>query len=200
MSISTPIHHGSRGGRPRAGFTLIEVLAVTILMACTVAMVTVNMRGVSDAARLDAALAQLASFDALVRTQALADGTPRMLSLERDASALTVRRLQISEPEMPWSEPSTLRWVSGVTVQACSPQLTISGDEYSSSDAEACSIRVFGDGTTANYAVRLGTGELDRILVVNGATGLTKSVEVPDGTTDELSELLAESSPCDAYP
>ena len=79
------------------GFTLIEVLAVVLLLSMVAGMLTVHVGRVSDSARFRAAGARLVDFDARARLFARSEG-PVLLAVGDGGQELTLSQAQTGEP------------------------------------------------------------------------------------------------------
>lgn len=86
------------------GFSLIELMAVTVLMAAVVGAATLNMRGVSEAARLQSAMEQVAACVKMASSEASRTGRPH-------AVVLGGRSCAISRPVLHCDEQRTGQWV-----------------------------------------------------------------------------------------
>jgi len=164
-------------------FTLVELMVVLTLMSLAVGMTVVGLDGFSQRGRVRSALGQIASVDALARTQALCDGRPRRLGFARDTGRCTICCPQRDADRWRWSSPAPLTFGHGVTVRdvvvdGTAPDAEPLADEYG--------VRIRADGTSASYAVVLGVGErAGAAIVVNGWDGSSRYVfEIPAEPAD----------------
>lgn len=173
----------------RHAFTLVELMAVTVLLSLAVGMVTISLNGVTRKGRLTAAMRQVASFDQAARVQALAEGRPRRLELKRDSGHLRVSKQVSANGRWGWSNASTLRLVHGPHVQKV---VIVEQSNLTHSSSELWRIRIRSDGTSVSYAVQLGlTDDSDATpaIAVDGISGESRVVwdhHQIEQTLDEL--------------
>lgn len=162
--------------RRRQAFTLVELLAVTVVLALAMGMVTLSLNGVTRKGRLTTAMRQAASFDQAARVQALAEGTPRLMEFTRGTSRLRVRVQESVAGRWRWSEGSTFRMVHGPHVEG-----VIFPDQYESTATTSgpWRVRIGSDGTSMSYAVQFGPAiesNSPPSLVLEGITGQSRVV------------------------
>ena len=79
------------------GFTLLEVLAVVVLLSMVAGTLTVHVGSVSDSARFRAAEARLVDFDARARIFARSEG-PVLLAVGEGGRELTLHQARTGAP------------------------------------------------------------------------------------------------------
>ncbi len=79
------------------GFTLLEVLAVVVLLSMVAGTLTVHVGSVSDSARFRAAGARILDFDASARLFARSEG-PVLLAVGVEGRGLTLSQVHTGEP------------------------------------------------------------------------------------------------------
>ena len=179
--------------RPRlvgaAAFTLVEVVAVLVLLALLGMTGAVSMRSaLRDAAANDAA-AELRRQDQLLRDYALRTGRPARL--EFDASRRRVRCLdgETGEPVgAAWPVPQ------GVDVRWIAPAARSRGQL-----ADVAAIECSGRGRTQSYAILVeGPGPKRQRWLVSGLTGQFTVLRDETETRDVLALLPGAAGGDDA--
>ncbi len=164
--------------RDRA-FTLVELLAVLLLMALLATAVTLSLKGVLRDAELRNAASQLIQFDRLAREQARRSNRPSQLHFEPQA-----RRVRSVDVRTQKAQGRELQLPAGVSIE----QVRTAWQARDDIDVVVpCSAR----GQTGSYAVLLrGAGQRRLWLVVTGLSGTTET-ERDDHTVNQTFALLA---------
>ncbi len=197
MTIDTKIiasNQSSLAKRNQGSFTLIETLAVTVLLALLIGTTVINMPSTTQRQRLDATLAIIANADQITRTQALADGRPRMLVFPIQKSRVEIREPVLTDESIKWASQLNMRFpdhvrVVGLVVEGSTElEITIEDEKVEQADSNAetehrATIR--GDGRSSTYAVLCEAAENIRgAVVIDGRTGLSRIVDL--GAFDEI--------------
>src|SRR5690606_10886746 len=128
------------------GFTLIEVLAVILLLALSASAAVFGIASTSDRARLDEARSVASTMDARARVSARSGGGP--VRIEREAESEIVRVVRLSTGEI-------------LDVVDLGPRaemrLRIDGRVVPAIDVDAC-------GQTKDYEILLSSREEVRVL------------------------------------
>lgn len=193
------------GSTHRASFTLIETLAVTVLLAVLVGTTVVGMPGIAHRERLESALANIGQFDGVARTQALACGQPRMLVFPKDQSLVEIRKPVSDDGPIKWASTARLRFDDQVTVVdlvyddgPVEDVPTIEQGETPTTDESSHRVVIRGDGQSVTYAVECEIAEGIRgVVVVDGHTGLERIVDVETGNKFDRALLSETSVICD---
>lgn len=82
-----------RGGRQKTGFTMIEMMAVVVIMAIAVGAATLEVHGVADQVRIRMAADQVQSIYRLALADATRSGLPRTLVFEKHGCAIRMPKL-----------------------------------------------------------------------------------------------------------
>jgi len=172
----------------RLGFTLVEILAVTVLLTCAVALATVRLYAVSEKARIETAAEQVHVAVAQAQILAQADGLPQVLSWRIGAAQGAVRELRIDQHALVWSPPKPLRWPKGVVLTDCAPR--------SDETTEQCAVRVNGDGRADPRALVLRAGELQAAVIIDGRGGPVRLRWEGPFDAQAALEAFADSSAC----
>ncbi len=140
-------HHASLRIR---GYTLVEVLAVVMLMGLVLAALVPNLLGASDRARMDRLIAELIDFDVRARLLATQDGGC-LIEHEPGKNTVVLR------------DPSSDR--SKTLVIAAPPPVGI--------EFQGETQRVVFDwlGESSSYAYRITTPSTRTLLAFNGRSG-----------------------------
>jgi prepilin-type N-terminal cleavage/methylation domain-containing protein len=101
-------HSSNHNSRRRTGFTIIEVLAVVMILALVSGVVGVRVNAVSASARTQAAVSTILEVDARARILAR-QGQSAILSLHADGTQLELRRVFETEAIASRPLPSPLR-------------------------------------------------------------------------------------------
>lgn len=160
---------------PQRAFTLVELMAVTVVLSLAVGMVAVSLNGVTRKGRLTTAMRQVASFDQAARVQALAEGILRSVEFKRDSNRIRTRKLETAEGKWRWTTGSTLRLTAGPRIKkVVFPERVNSGDSNS-----LWKIRINSDGASASYGVVFGgMGDAKSLpaIVIEGISGESRTV------------------------
>jgi prepilin-type N-terminal cleavage/methylation domain-containing protein len=132
------------------GLTLIELLAVVVILSMVAGVATVGLSATSDAAGLRAALAGWQDLDARARISARSGG-PVTLALDQEQNALVLRRgaEHLAEFQLP----------QGVTVHV-------------ESSGRPDRIEIDRHGRSIDYEVAITLGERVTRVSVRGLTGV----------------------------
>ena len=165
--------------RRGSAFTLVELLAVLLLMALLATGVSLSLKGVLRDAELRNAASQLIQFDRLAREQARRSDRPSQLRFELQAGR--VRNIDARTKTVQGRE---LQLPAGVAIE----QVRTARQPRGGADAVVpCSAR----GQTTSYAVLLrGVGRQQLWLVVAGLSGTVETVR-DDQTVNQTFALLA---------
>lgn len=154
----------SRGRRAAAGFTLLEMLAVIVLVAIAVTVVAIAATRGLNSARVRAASTDLAAALRHTRTQAIVHSTPKALTVNVAARRYTAAG----------ADPRTLPETMDVAVTSA----------RADQDADKARIRFFPDGSSTGGHITLTHGA--RQWRVNVAW-LTGAVSVHTSTSTSAS-------------
>jgi type II secretion system protein H len=171
--------------RNQRAFTLIELLAVTVLMAVAASMVALRLDGFTVHGRLRAALSQIAAVHRLARMEAITSGQPRRISY-----AVAEDRCAIERPEVAGGEWG---WVAG-SAQQISGRVRIDGVVVASNGASQQSvdgIRIRSDGTSTSYVVVISAADSRAAVSIHGLTGRGRPYyDLPQQLADQPLDLL----------
>ena len=143
-----PFFRGRRG----RGFTLIEVLAVIVIISMAGGLTIVSLSSVSDAAAFRAASARSRELDGKARLFART-GTPVKLSATTDHDGLVVQTVGTGEVLATTSMPSEVTVYLGME------------------DQQTRAVTFDRSGRSADYRIILGRAESFTVLKVSGLTG-----------------------------
>ncbi|HNO77033.1 MAG TPA: hypothetical protein PKN33_03150 [Phycisphaerae bacterium] len=207
MTIDTKIIASNQSWfakRNQGSFTLIETLAVTVLLALLIGTTVVNMPGATQRQRLDATLAIIANADQIARTQALADGRPRMLVFPSDNSRAEIRGPVLTDESIKWASQLKLRFpdqvrVVGLVIEGSTElELTIEVEQADSNAETDHRITIRGDGRSSTYAVLCEAAENIRgAVVIDGRTGLSRIVDIGAFDDIDIASLNTEGLLCE---
>lgn len=148
-----------------SGFTLLEVLIATALMAAAVGMATLGMTGLSAESRLRSAGDQLAATYSLAQT--LATRTGMVVRMECWERVCRLRRLEQMDGAWTWSAGQDFSFPSGIRVSEWRPSNT-----DSSTLARPPSVAVApGYVGESCEAILEGPGGLAAQVRIDGVTG-----------------------------
>jgi Tfp pilus assembly protein FimT len=174
--------------RTATTFTLIELMAVLVLMSLAVGMTIIGFDGVTQRTRLRSALGHVASIDGLARTQAVCDGRPRLLQFERGTDRCVLK----------WPEPTSRQWNwspgAPLTVGKRASIQRVVTEETPKLGGDLPSIRIRSDGTSAAYAIVVRVGDEAAAIVIDGITGAARYVFGPPCDSLDPSDLLDSRS------
>lgn len=165
----------------RGAFTLVEVVAVLLLVAVLGATVTVSLNATRRASRLQDAVERLKDYDAAARDRARSSGRAMRL-----AFGTTSSRLQRVDATTGRPEGATIEFDRGVTVE----RVWIASEEGAAA-ATSGDVVCSSLGQTDSYAVLLLSANAARQWVV--FAGLTGEVRLlkNDVEVEEIFKLLA---------
>lgn len=183
--------------RTRNAFTLIELMAVAVLFAAVVAMVTVRLDAFSDQAALQSACGEVAATAGRLHTLALSDGLPHVVSCRVGDSGCSVRNLRLVGDRLTWSEPQWIVWPRGVTTSACA----VNG-EVTTSYAEpmTCELRIASTGAGNALALLLAKSSLRRGVVVDDGSGPAVEFAEPGTSAADLLAVVRDPDACRGVP
>ena len=136
----------------RTAFTLLELLAVIVLLSLAVIVAAPGLAGEAGAARLDGAMARALELDGRARLLARS-GTTVTLATRDDGRALIVQDVE-SVVLATASLPADVR----ATLDSAEVQTTIGFDRA---------------GRSADYAIVVRSGSVSRRTAICGLTGFT---------------------------
>jgi len=140
--------------RRQAGFTLLEIIVVLVIMAVAVAVVGVNMAGSSEGAELRAAARGLASGFRYARSEAIVTGREQVLIVDTDA-----RRYWLTD------DPGSAQEIGeSVSVELTTAESEVQGESQGG-------YRFFPDGSATGGRVTLTIGTDRRQVDVDWVTG-----------------------------
>lgn len=174
-----------RGQYPRStatrhAFTLVEIVAVLLLVAVLGATVTVSLNATRRASRLQDAVERLKDYDGAARERARSSG--RAMRLRFETGTARVQRVDASTG---WPEGPTLEFDGAVAVE----RVWTASDGAASGDV-VCSSR----GQTDSYAVLLaGPSDARQWILFAGLTGEARLLK-NDAQVEEIFKLLAPGS------
>ena len=154
--MKTPTMH------QRPGFTLIEVIAVVVILGMLVGIATMNLPGHVNRAKLIQAVGLLEEADRFARTIARKEHMPLEMTLNRKSRTIRVRSIDASA-----SKPISRLWKfpSGITVNGIR-------DSQGSNASNEKQIVISANGTSTVYAIGLaGTNRKASWLVTLGFSG-----------------------------
>lgn len=183
-----------------AGFTLVEIMVVVIVMALMAGMLMPNLGGTAGTMRLNASARRIASLFDYCRQSAVATGQVHGIVFDNDNGRFEVVREEPIDEETSPDAPPTLTPVSlpgvldpelpeGVSLASVSAFDTsiMSGDE----DEEGFRILFFPDGTTEFATIKLTLPNGDgRKIELNGLSG---DVSIERLDSDEMEETQEEA-------
>ncbi len=154
----------------RAGFSLIEVLAVLTLMSLVLVAISFRWNEPYQAVRFQSDLERLIDFDFKARRHAISRNRDSWLLYDLDRNAIDASRWVDSAEKrigIQLGEGIRIKEFVTATGQATSGQ---------------AQLKIYADGSTSTYAVLIGHGEQQRWIVFAGRTGQTQ-------ITDELNDV-----------
>lgn len=101
--------------RRAIAFTLIELMAVTVLLVGAVGWATLSMQGLGDNGRIEVAAEQIVSAYRLAALQSRGSGLPA--ALHCDAAACTVRKPRHVDDEWQWVDEARFEWRESIALQ-----------------------------------------------------------------------------------
>lgn len=131
-----------------AGFSLIELIIVLVLMAVAAAMATFSLRGVRSRQKLARGVEIVQQFDAALRRSALVNRRGARGEVNRSGGQMTIEALNQT-----YKLPDPLKM----------QEFRIGGSGRE--------VTVFGDGSSPTYAVKLSTGNASRWVLLIGGSG-----------------------------
>lgn len=164
---------GGAGPKARSfrGFTLVELLAVVVILAVTTAVVTVRLDGFTARGRLNSAARQIGAIYRLARAQALASGRPALLEYVLNSNRIRLLRPALDGERVRWRGGDGFSLGERVVIrEVVKPFSGRQHAEPASRDSALCFINTGGLGP--DHVVVLSTGNTHRATVtVHGLTG-----------------------------
>ncbi|MCO6437965.1 MAG: prepilin-type N-terminal cleavage/methylation domain-containing protein [Phycisphaerae bacterium] len=160
------------------GFTLLEMLVVTALVAAAIGMSTLGMAGLSAESRLRSAGDQLATTYSLAQT--LATRTGLVVRMECSGTVCRLRQLQRLETGWEWSEGQEFSFPAGTRVTAWGAWQN-NGSTFTAPSCVPVSPGYVGE---AYSGVLQGPGGLIANVTINGMTGDHETVISRKGPFD----------------
>lgn len=153
--------------RPRRGVTLLELLAVTTLLAIAVGFATLDLAGFQNTAQLRAAESTVKAAYAFAEMEASRSGMPCVIDFW--ANALAWRKPIFLENEWTWSTPARIALpdrvrITGVSLAGSNAEVDRHGDHW------RISVRPMDLGT--GYRVYLKVGKDGSLVARIGDVGL----------------------------
>jgi prepilin-type N-terminal cleavage/methylation domain-containing protein len=148
--------------KPFRGFTLVEVLVVTVILSMLMALALASLRSHIQRARLVQALNRVEHADRLGRTLARRDHRSQRLVLDRERGIIELQPLSNSI-----KPASRHRWrlPAGITLETVL-------DEAGVGQGDRHEVVISSNGISASYAVALRAADLPpRWLVTLGLSG-----------------------------
>jgi len=164
-----------------AAFTLVELLAVTILIAVVAGVATLRLDGFSARGRLRAAARQLGAFVRVTQTDARTTGRPVVLRYESDSGTIAALRPTVEGVAVVWVRRPGIELAGAVNVMTATG-ISNSGDD--ADDGEHFDVRVDADGFLETHDVRLALASGRYVDVrIDGVTGEAAITE-PEGQVE----------------
>ncbi len=148
--------------RLRSAFTLVELLIVIVLVGLAASIVTVQMHGSTDRARLRAATLRIEQSLRLVRHRAMTHHEPVWLVFQLGRS-----RCRLAFAEQPQGEPSVWHTLDGVIIK----RAAVRRQGASSSKQEEFTIRITPTGASLPWALELWASSARRVVWTDGISG-----------------------------
>ncbi len=160
----------------RAGFTLIELIVVILILGMLTAMASLSLGGVMDRYQLGRAAETLEAFDAQARREAARSREGVSAILRRGTNELILR----NAAERPLRARSQYRMPRKVEIG----EIRMQRKALSARDV---TIMVSDRGRSPTYAVELRRGAMSRWIVILGISGQV----IPVQSEDEVDAILA---------
>lgn len=151
--MRTSAARNDQGGRETAGFSLIEVLAVIVILALVAHVATLNLTRRSNRATADVVTAQIASRARVARDTAVRSGRPADLEID-----LQRRLVWTRSPAPPVSIPAAY-------------DIDVTAGAAERRSASGIAVRFFPDGSSSGGTIRIGEAGRHHEVRVNWFTG-----------------------------
>jgi len=170
---------GPNGKRARGGFTLLELIAVLVLISALLAMAAPSLRRFARGRETTDAATHLLALARLARSQAAAGAQVWRLNIDPDEGTywLTVQEAGVFvQPQRDYGR--LFRFPDGVVVTLDVPEAV---DAYDTEDATPC-IQFYPDGRNDSAVIELEDSEGRLLQVVSPSATERFRIETP---TDE---------------
>jgi prepilin-type N-terminal cleavage/methylation domain-containing protein len=196
MGMKKPLRSVGREARRRSGFTLLELLLVTVILAILMAMAVPTFRGTLAGQQLRQAGSLVAGGLSKARVTAIRSGTPQQFCYQADGSAYWVQPFDSTSAttgtpgaagtaaapapmaSVSGELPQGITFTSGIGVVAggaasAAPTAATNGNRSVGSVQET--VTFFPDGSSHDVTLMLSNGRGRAVTVhVRGLTGLTQ--------------------------
>lgn len=158
------------GAQTKRAFTLIELMAVVVLVSIVAATVTVHLDGFTEQGRLRSAARQIGALYRTARAQAVSSGRPALLEYDVGSDRVRVLRPVLRDHELKWSGGEGFRLGPRVVIRS----VRLGRGQAASSqrmhqDTVVCLINSGGLGV--DHRVELVSGRSAVRVVIDGITG-----------------------------
>lgn len=163
-----------RSARFQLAFTLIEIMAVVVLVGIAATIVTLRLEGMSTRARLETAATQVEQTMRLAVHEARTRKRPVTLAIDAGIPRLRLERGGREPIDGGW------RALEGVTIR----DVRMGGQTSRGTDGIA-RVRITATGVSLPWSLTLRAGELELGLLADGVTGKLERrtvLAIPRGT------------------
>jgi type II secretion system protein H len=168
------------------GFTLIELIAVLVIIGLIAGVAGLSLRAPYTEARLEHVVAQIEQLDATARSRAARTGRPQQLVIDRRAG-----RFRLLDPDRAGVGESVVQLPDFLDIERMASSAVDAG-------AGPRSIDYTPAGASPTYAVALrGPGKRETILVVAGWTGQVTRASTWRTVEQLLAQLDANGNDAD---
>jgi len=174
-----------RASRSGTGFTLIEMVVVTAILAMMAALIVPNLVAIHESQLVRQAQAALLRLPSEAHNEAVRSGQPVILRVNGDA--IVMERWNESDTDADPQNPQEVQEVKSVSLGNV---LQVDGARLNGNTTDTGSWRwiTYPDGSafSAGLTFRIGSNTGDRSLWIpaNGGTPTWQNGELPDTSTD----------------